>query len=213
MLILHDNVLSAECYAVRLTAALLGVDLQLAPLDVWPGRANEDAAFLAINPLGTVPVLEVPGEPPLRDGQAIMAWLALHHDPAGRWWPAGEPRLHEWLGFARDLGASAGGARLHDDIGFPGDIDALRARAHRLLREMERHLWFAERAAGASAWLLPLDHPTVADIACFVHVALSGEGGIAHVDYPAVRRWLDRLRNLPGFVATSGIFAPMGSRR
>ena len=56
MLILHDFDLSAECYAARLLAALIGVPLELVRVDVYPGRANEDERFLALNPLGTVPL-------------------------------------------------------------------------------------------------------------------------------------------------------------
>jgi glutathione S-transferase len=35
---------------------------------------------------------------------------------------------------------------------------------------------------------------------------LSEEGGISRLPYPAVRRWGDRLKALPGFTSMSGIF-------
>jgi glutathione S-transferase len=205
VLILHDFDLSAECYAARLLAALLGVPLDLRRLDVYPGREQEGEAFRAINPLATVPVLQ-DGDLMLRDWQAILAHLAFAHDPSGRWWPQADPGLIEWLGFARLLGASAGLARLHDGIGVAADIERCRADAHALLRELERHLWFGER--DGRDWLLPAGHPTVADLAVFVHAILCEEGGISRMDYPAVRRWTDRIRHLDGFVAMSGIFPP-----
>jgi glutathione S-transferase len=204
-MILHDFDLSAECYTVRLLAALLGVPLDLRRLDVYPGGELDEEPFRALNPLGTVPVLETGGAM-LRDWQAILAHLAFAHDPAGRWWPQGEARLVEWLGFARLLGDSAGLARLHDGMGVAADIDRCRAQAHALLRELERHLWFGEREG--HDWLLPGDRPTVADIAVFVHTILSEEGGIARMDYPVVRRWTDRVRHIDGFEPMSGIFAP-----
>ncbi|MDE0194208.1 MAG: 2Fe-2S iron-sulfur cluster-binding protein [bacterium] len=46
---------------------------------------------------------------------------------------------------------------------------------------------------------------TVADIAVFPDVALSGEGGISHEDYPALRRWAERVQRLPGFVDMPGV--------
>lgn len=49
--------------------------------------------------------------------------------------------------------------------------------------------------------------PTVADIACFPYVMLSDEAGISLIDYPAIRRWTDRIKRLPGFTVMSGIFA------
>lgn len=205
MLILHDFDLSAECYTVRLLAALLAVPLDLRRLDVYPGREHEEEPFRALNPLATVPVLETP-EGVLRDWQAILAYLAFAHDRTGRWWPGGDPQLIAWLGFARLLGASAGLARLHDGMGVDADIDRCRAEAHALLRELERPLWFGER--DGRDWLLPGDAPSVADLAVFVHVILCEEGGISRMDYPAVRRWTDRIRHVPGFVAMSGVFPP-----
>ena len=49
------------------------------------------------------------------------------------------------------------------------------------------------------------DQPTIADIACFPYVALSGDGGIGHEDYPALRNWMLAFRQLPLFDALSGI--------
>jgi glutathione S-transferase len=35
---------------------------------------------------------------------------------------------------------------------------------------------------------------------------LSEEGGIFRLPYPAIRRWGDRVKHIPGFVPMSGIF-------
>ena len=35
---------------------------------------------------------------------------------------------------------------------------------------------------------------TVADVACFPYVALSGDGGISLDDYNAIRRWISRIK-------------------
>ena len=203
-MLLYDYAPFAEGYAVRLLAALLGVPLAVRAIDVYPGREQEEEAFLAVNPLGTLPVLDT-GDTLLRDWPAMLVHLAAAHDPAGRWLPAGGlAAVQEWLGIASGLGRSAGVARLHDMIGLEADIDRCRTEAHRLLRVIERHLWFGERAG--DDWLLAGKHPTIADIAVFVHAILCEEGGIERMDYPAVRRWTDRVRRLPGFVVTGGVF-------
>ncbi len=206
-MLLYDYAPLAEGYAARLLGALLGVPLTIRAIDVYPGREHEEDAFLAVNPLATLPVLDT-GDMLLRDWQAILVHLAGAHDPTGRWLPAGDvdrlAAVQEWLAIARALGNSAGIARLHDMIGLAADIGRCRAEAHRLLRHVERHLWFGERAG--DGWLLPGGDPTIADLALFVHAILCEEGGIERMDYPAVRRWTDRVRRIPGFVAASGVF-------
>lgn len=195
-MILHDADLLPESYAVRLLAALLGVPLTLNRLDIHPGRDHQSAAFLALNPRGTLPVLEEDARV-LTDWQAIMAHLA-----EGTVW-AGTA----WADRARDLLSTLGAARLHDNFGIGDGVEAMRALGHQHLRVIERHLWFGERAG--HLWLIPGAHPTTADIACFPPIALAGEGGVSLLDYPAIRRWCDRVRNLPGFIPMSGIFPPM----
>ena len=206
-MLLYDYGPLAECYAVRLLAALLGVQLTLRPVEYYPAREHEEEPFLAVNPLGTLPVLDA-GEVILRDWQAALVYLAAQHDRAGRWLPTGDAPLlaaiQEWLSVARQLGDSAGAARLHDSFGMNADIVSCRANAQRLLRHLERQLWFGER--GGKQWLVPGSHPTIADIAIFVHVILCEEGGIERMDYPAVRRWTDRIRRLPNFLITAGVF-------
>jgi glutathione S-transferase len=65
-------------------------------------------------------------------------------------------------------------------------------------------LRFAERET--AGWLLAGDAPSLADIACFPDLALCEEGGLSRQDYPAIRRWLDRVKRLDGFVTMSGVF-------
>lgn len=205
-MILYDAHHLAQCYAVRLLAGYLGITLDLHPLDVYPGHEHRSDAFLALNPLGTLPVL-VDGALVVTDWQEALAHCALAHGPA--WVPAHRPALFGWLGMARDLDASAGAARLIDTFGAPGDGDAARARADLLLDEAERRVWFAERAG--HDWLVEGTGPTIADVACFVVIAPSEDGGLSLRDRPALRRWCDRMRFLPGFVAMSGVFAPMAN--
>lgn len=206
MLILHDFELSANGYAVRLLAAFLRVPLTIKRVDVYPGRENEREPFLRLNPLAETPVLET-GTLVLRDWQAILAYLAGRHDPSGLWWPASDATLIEWLGFARGLESSAGLARLHEAVGYVANLERCRRRANEHLRVLERHLWFTEHAG--RRWLLPDEHPTAADLAVFVHVILCEEGGVERMDYPAVRRWTDRIRYLKGFIAMSGVLPPL----
>ncbi|MBB5685717.1 glutathione S-transferase N-terminal domain-containing protein [Sphingobium boeckii] len=206
-MLLYDNAMLPECYAVRLLSGLLGVELDLKTVDCYPGRQHREEAFLAINPLGTLPVLDT-GDAFLRDWLAALVYLAARYDSSARWLPTADAgrlaAVQEWLSIARLLQSSAGAARLHDSIGMATDIERRRREAHDLLRMTEKHLWFGER--GGDDWLVAGAEPTIADIALFVHVILSEEGGIARMPYPAVRRWTERLRRLPNFALMGGVF-------
>jgi glutathione S-transferase len=204
---LHDYLPSGNCYKVRLLLNLLGVSYESRPVDFHPDRQHKSAEFLKLNPLGQIPVLE-DGELRLRDAQAILVYLAAKFDGGRTWYPA-EPSLmaqvNMWLAFAAEITATASAARLHDALFFEADVEKCRAGAHRLFRVLDEHLWFAEDAG--HQWIMAQEAPTIADLACFPYVMLSEEGGIEREDYPALRRWTDRIRALRGFIPMPGIFA------
>lgn len=207
MIALYDYELSGNCYKLRLLMSFLGLEWETRNIDFYPGREHKSEAFLAINPLGQLPVLQ-DGDLILRDAQACLAYLASKYDPSGRWFPRDDPaqlgQVMMWLAFADSLTATASAARLHDGLFYPLDIEAARAGAHALLRVIDEHLWFAEQQG--QNWICAGEHPTIADVACFPYIMLSEEGGISRLTYPAIRRWTDRVKRIPGFVVMSGIF-------
>ena len=207
--VLYDYELSGNCYKVRLLAAMLDVSYRSETVEFYPAAEHRGDAFLAIDPMGALPVWR-DGELVLRDSKAILVYLAARHDPGGAWYPpADDPvrlaRVVQWLAFGDAVTASASAARLVDGFFHAGDADALRTEAHRLFRILDAHLWFGEREG--RRWLVEGAAPTLADLACFPYVAMSEEGGIGREDYPAIRRWLDRVTRLPGFVTMPGVFA------
>lgn len=206
MMRLFDYEYSAECYKVRLLLSILEIDHEIVPVDVHPGRENESAEFLALNVLGEVPVF-VSDELILRGANAILVWLARRFDPEAKWLP-NEPMpaavCQGWLTIADRLAAGVGTARMTLSRGETLPDKRAISEAHRLLRAVDEHLWFAERRG--DDWLAPLPHPTLAEIACFPDIALCEEAGVSRIDYPAIRRWMDRVRRIERFTLMSGIF-------
>lgn len=162
---------------------------------------------MKFNPLGQLPVIDDDGLV-LRDAQAILVYLAAKYDTAGSWYPRDNPELlgeiSQWLAFADSITSTASAARLHDALFYDFDIETARAGAHRLFRILDEHLWFGERQE--RQWICSAKHPTIADIACFPYIMLSEEGGISRQDYPAIRRWCDRVKRINGFIVMSGVF-------
>jgi glutathione S-transferase len=195
---LHDLELSGNCYKVRLFCSLLGLPLDVAPVDFMAG-AHKKSPLIEQNPFGEIPILE-DGNVVLRDSQAILVYLARKYGGEA-WLPTDAvsmARVVEWLMVAEnEIARGPNDARLHDKFGFPIDAPAAREKAKRIFDVMEAHL-------AKNAWLA-LDRPTIADIACMPYVALSHEGGLSLDPYPAIHAWIGRIKALPGFIRMPAI--------
>ena len=203
---LYDFELSGNCYKLRLLMSILNLPYEIAPVDFFPGREHKADWFLRLNPFGQLPVLK-DDELVLSDSGAILAYLAKKYDAGGQWFPddpAVIALILRWHAVADDITATSSAARLALGYDYDFDVEKCQRGAHRIFRLLDEHLWFGEQAG--REWLCTPAHPTTADIACFPYVMLSEEGGISRQDYPALRRWTDRVRRIPGFVVMSGIF-------
>ena len=196
-MILYDYILSADCYAIRLMAALSGVPLELQPVDVHPGQEQLSVAFRRINPAGTIPVL-VDTALVLSEPAAILLHLASLRPG----WQAERPMQAEWLARAAHFSDSLGSARLQAMLCQPGDLQACQAEGVMWLRVLESALRM--RRFEDQVYLLG-PRPGLADIALFPHVALAPDGGVSLDEYPSVRLWMRAIRSLPGFIEMPGI--------
>ncbi|MCY6380080.1 glutathione S-transferase family protein [Hoeflea prorocentri] len=193
-MILHDYVLSASCYKVRLMAALLGQKLTLKAVNFHPAREHKSPEMLELNPAGTLPVL-VDGDVILTDSVEILRYMTR-----------GVPQWHtddeSWFGFAATLNDTLGLARLHDILGYEADIEDARKQGVASLRFLEAAL--ADRRFDGGMFLTGPD-PTIADIVCFPNTALAPDGGVSLDLYPSIRLWMRAIRSLPGFIEMPGI--------
>ncbi len=195
---LYDLELSGNCYKVRLLAALLGVPLDIVPVD-FLGGAHKTSPLIDLNAFGELPVFD-DGGLVLRDSQAILVYMARKWG-GETWLPtdaAGLARVTAWLMVAEnEIARGPNDARLHEKFGYALDLDRARSNAAHILGLMESHL-------ARNHWLT-LDRVTIADIACMPYVALGHEGGVPLDGYPAVSAWVQRVKALPGFVGMPGM--------
>lgn len=201
---LYDFELDENCYKVRLLLSVLGLSYRKVAVNMVPGREHLGPTLLALNPRGSLPIL-TDGEFVLSEAEAIMTYLARAYDSGNTWLPA-EPKAHGaiamWLQFAiRDLHAALLARRLAM-FEESGDEVALGLAARRAFRLMEDHM--TAREFDRAAWFVD-DKPSLADLALFPAIALSRDFGIEHEAYPALRRWMRRVRAIPGFVTMPGI--------
>lgn len=205
---LHGFPLSGHSHRAELMLSLLGIDAEIVTVDL-PGGAQRTPAFLALNPLGQVPVLE-DGDAVVPDSSAILVYLARRYDPSGAWAPLDPVRAaetHRWLGLASGLLAyGPAAARLETVFGASIDRPRAEAAAKKLFGLMESVL--KDRA------FLQGSAPTIADVALYSYTARAPEGGVALDGWPAIRAWLARIEDLPGFTpmpqAADVLGAPAG---
>ena len=198
--ILHQDPRSGNCYKIALTAALLGVPLEVRDYDIMQGQTRTPEFLARVNANGRIPVLQI-GDSFLPESNAACWYLAERSRliPQDRFaqadvlrWMFFEQYNHEpnvatlrfWLRFiGQDKLSEAQKAQ----------IPAKRAAGEAALRLMDEHLTRREWFVG--------DGATLADIALFAYTHVCEQGCFALDDYPAVTAWLDRIRALPGFVA------------
>lgn len=195
MIQLYASPLSGNAHKIRMALAFLDLPWDEIPVAA-PERKTPD--FLAINPLGQIPVL-VDGKVVIRDSQAILAYLAALHRP-GDWDghdPAERGRIAQWLSLAANEIAN-GPAMLRLGRLFGADIHEPTAEnfARRALTLLEGHLEHREWLEG--------ERLTIADLAASPYVALAPDARIDLGAWPNITRWLGRISALPRFPSMQG---------
>lgn len=191
---LHHFNFSGHCHRVRLLCGLLGIDLELVPVDM-ANKAHKSTDYMQLNPFGQVPVLQ-DGGVVLRDSNAILLYLAENYDRKRRFLPedpVARAHVYEWLATAAGpLYLGPARARAIKKWARAGDhAEALR-QSDALLAVMDAHL-------ATHRWLVG-DGPTLADVACYSYIAVADEGGVNLDAFPNVRNWLEAAEALEGFV-------------
>ncbi|MDQ3617992.1 MAG: glutathione S-transferase family protein [Pseudomonadota bacterium] len=189
--------LSGNCHKVRLLLEQLGRECRWVEIDSAHG-ATRKPEFLARNPNGKVPILELEDGRVLAESNAILCYLAegSAYLPNDSWqraqalsWMFFEQYSHEpYVAVARFI---RGWTAL--DSSRRTELPKLHERGHQALVVMERHL-------SARRWFTG-DKYGVADIALFAYTDVAADGGFDLAAYPCIREWLTRVSRTAGFVA------------
>src|SRR6476661_9663291 len=169
VIIVYGFSASGNCHKLRLLLEQLGRDYRWVEVDSSRGETRMPE-FLAKNPNGRVPIIELDDGRVLAESNAILFWLAEGTSflPDDSWqraqalgWMFFEQYSHEpYVAVARFI---CGWTAV--DSPRRADLPRLRERAHDALRVMERHLaehpWFTGAQYG------------IADIALFAYTAVA----------------------------------------
>jgi glutathione S-transferase len=192
---------SGNSYKVRLALAQLGLDYRLVEVDILKGESRTPE-FLAKNPNGQVPLLEVAPGRYLAESNAILWHLASNT------WLRPEHRFDraealQWMFFEQhsiepNIGAAyfwlalvKGGRDLQQHA-----LEDWMENGNRSLGVMENHL---RRHSYFVA-----DRYSVADIALYAYTHLAHECDFDLTPFPAIREWLARVAEHPGHATMDG---------
>jgi glutathione S-transferase len=201
---LHYHPFSSHARTARVTALLLGIDLDLRLVDLGAGE-SETADYLAMNPNGMVPVL-VDGGFTLWESNAIAQYLASKRrtpdlfpsDPrvradVSRWqcWA-----LAHWDPALRTLAFE----RVFKKLFGMGEPDP--AEIARGLEEFHCFAKVLDRSLAGREWLVGGD-VTLADVAVAVGLTYAAPAEMPLEGYANIRRWLASIERLDAWRQTA----------
>ncbi len=183
---LYDYLPSGNGYKVRLLLAQLRRPFVLVEQDILRGETRTPE-FLARNPNGRIPVLELDDGRHLAEGSPllpedrfaraqVLQWMFFEqysHEPyiaVARFWIHSLGKREEWADRLREKWE----------------------RGYQVLDVMERHL--------SGRRFLVDDRYSIADIALYAYTHVAHEGDFDLARYPEVRAWLGRVAAQPGHV-------------
>jgi glutathione S-transferase len=201
---LYDYLDSGNGYKIRLLFALLQQPYKRMELDIFEG-ATRTAQFLAKNPNGRIPTLELADGTCLAESNAIM-WYLAENTPFVPQDRIGRAQALQWMFFEQyshePYVATSRAIVRHFPPESPrhAELPDRRAKGHQALAVMERHL-------GRRSFFVN-ERYSIADIALYAYTHVAPDGGIDLSGYPNVLAWLGRVASQPRHILLTD--TPMG---
>ncbi len=196
MLKVYGDINSGNCYKIKLLLNMLGIEHEWIVIDILAGDTRTEE-FIAKNPNGKIPLLEMDDGECLTESNAILNFLAdgtalLPGDALARarvlQWQFFEQYSHEpYIAVARYI---------NKYLGLPPEREreyqSKQEGGHKALRVMETQLEKSAFLTGESF--------TIADISLYAYTHVAHEGGFDLSAYPAISAWLARIEKLDGYL-------------
>jgi glutathione S-transferase len=193
---LYDYLDSGNGYKIRLLLAQLGTPYRYLELDIIKGESRTPQ-FLARNPNGRIPLLELADGRCLPESDAILWYLA----EGTRFLPVEHferAQVLQWMFFEQyshePYVATPRFIMRHLPADSPrrAELPQRLARGREALGVMEKHLSTREFFVG--------ERYSIADIALYAYTHVATDGGHDLAPYPKLRAWLQRVAAQPRHV-------------
>jgi glutathione S-transferase len=196
MITLYDYLDSGNGFKIRLLLAQLGKPYRWVELDILANETRTPG-FLAKNPNGRIPALELDDGTVLAESNAILWYLAEGSPfiPGNRLQRA---QVLQWMFFEQyshePYVATPRFIVKHTPVDSPrrAELPERMARGRAALAIMEAHLSRQDYFVGATY--------SLADIALYAYTHVAHEAHFDLAPYQAVRAWMDRIAKQPGYL-------------
>lgn len=205
MLKIYGDILSGNCYKIKLLCSLLDIEHEWIHIDILRQETHTQA-FLELNPNGKVPTVVLGSGESLWESNAIVNYLAhgselVPDDPFKQakvlQWQFFEQYSHEpYIAVARYIAQY-----LKLPEARKAEYHSKQTGGHKALAVMEQQLQETD--------FLVSEQYTVADISLYAYTHVASEGGFDLTLYPGISAWLARIAAHPRHTT---IAAHLGSR-
>jgi glutathione S-transferase len=197
---------SGNCYKVRLALAQLDIPYENVEIDILKGETHTPD-FLAKNPNGQIPLLEIAPGRYLAESNAILWFLAegrhlLGDDPVQR------ASVLQWLFFEQHAIVPNIGAAYFWLCLVKGGRDLQRHALDDWMEEGQRALAVLDRHLGAHHFMAG-DAYSIAEIALYAYTHLAEQCDFDLSPFPALRSWLARVGAEPRHITMDWTAAVM----
>lgn len=187
---------SGNCYKPALLMTQLDIDFRWVEVDLLKG-ATRTPDFLAKNPNGRVPLLELADGRRLAESNAMLCYLA-EGSPLLPTEPFARAKVLEWL-FFEQYSHEPYIATVRFWVHYLNDAEGRREKIAEAMPRGYAALGVMEQQLARTRFLAGDDY-SIADIALYAYTHVAHQGGYRLDDYPAVREWLGRVAAQPKHV-------------
>lgn len=195
----YGDMLSGNCYKIKLLMEFLGIEHEWIHVDILAGETHT-REFETMNKNARIPVLQIGDSAYLCESNAILNFLAegsayLPNSGLERakvlQWQFFEQYSHEpYIAVARYI---------NKYLGLPEErreeYESKQEGGHRALGVMEHQLSQTDFFVGNSI--------SIADLSLCAYTHVAHEGGFDLSPYPNIIRWLGKIEDAPNYVAMS----------
>lgn len=196
MIKVYGDILSGNCYKVKLLLSLLEIDHEWIHVDIL-NKETQAESFLHKNPVGKIPLVELSKNVFLSESNAILNYFAngTSYLPDNNLlrakvlqWQFFEQYSHEpYIAVARFIAKYLNmlESRLEE-------FKSLQIGGNKALSIMNEQL--------AKTLFLVGDVYTISDISLYGYTHVANEGGFDLLNYPYILAWLERIKSHPKHV-------------